>query len=92
MARKKGGLGSLQPAAEKEDLLDSVFGGSKVETQGKDTPPPPAQAAEEEKVAKYFKLDREVVRKLRVYAAMNDMKEVHVIENALRVFLGEDAE
>lgn len=50
-----------------------------MEQTEKDTPP--AHAAD--RIAKYFRLDRAIVKRLKVYAAEHEMKEVQVIEKAL---------
>ena len=92
MARKKGGLGQADAHAPSEDLLDSVFGAKEPKA---DTPPPPQvkpSAAEKpekaDRVGKYFLLDRGLAKALKLYAVENDMKEIAVMEAALRAFLG----
>ena len=93
MARKKGGLGQAAPVEQSEDLLDSVFGASKPESKT-DTPPPvPAAAAgkgtgKDNRVGKYFLIDRDLAKALKLFAVQNDMKEIAVIEASLRAFLG----
>ena len=39
------------------------------------------------RVPKYIRIDRDLDRAVRVYAAQHDMKVAHVIEEALRMFL-----
>lgn len=95
MARKKGGLGQAAPVEQSEDLLDSVFGAPKAALKPEaktDTPPPaPVKAAGKDKdnrVGKYFLLDRDLAKSLKLYAVQNDMKEIAVMEASLRAFLG----
>ena len=99
MARKKGGLGQAAAVEEKEDLLDTVFGAPKPESKSEqkaDTPPPaPAKDGEknaskgkENRVGKYFLIDRDLAKAMKLFAVQNDMKEVAVIEAALRAYLG----
>ena len=91
MARKKGGLGQAAPVEQSEDLLDSVFGASKPE--GKTDTPPPATAGKspdkgkDNRVGKYFLIDRDLAKALKLFAVQNDMKEIAVIEASLRAFL-----
>lgn len=94
MARKKGGLGQAAPVDEKEDLLDTVFGAPKSERP--DTPPPAPQAAagkgpntgKDNRVGKYFLIDRDLAKAMKLFAVQNDMKEIAVIEASLRAYLG----
>lgn len=69
----------------------------------KDTPPPaPAAAAsvadkklgkgKENRVGKYFLIDRDLAKSLKLFAVQNDMKEIAVIEASLRAFLGKAEE
>lgn len=93
MARKKGGLGQAAPVEQPEDLLDSVFGAAKPESAQKEDTPPPAPAKDagkgkENRVGKYFLIDRDLAKALKLYAVQNDMKEITVIEASLRAFLG----
>ena len=89
MARKKGGLGQAAPVEPQEDLLDTVFGAPKPE--GKTDTPPPAPAGKgagkENRVGKYFLIDRELAKAMKLFAVQNDMKEIAVIEASLRAFL-----
>ena len=91
MARKKGGLGQAAPVEQPEDLLDSVFGAAK-ESPKADTPPPApvkdAGKGKENRVGKYFLIDRDLAKALKLYAVQNDMKEIAVMEASLRAFLG----
>lgn len=100
MARKKGGLGQAAAVEEKEDLLDTVFGAPKPE-QKTDTPPPAPAAAgkatdqnpgkgKENRVGKYFLIDRDLAKAMKLFAVQNDMKEIAVIEASLRAFLGKN--
>lgn len=82
MARNKRGLGQVAQTGQPEDLLETVFG------TNPDTPRPPAAEKKVERVAKYFQLDRELVKAAKVYAAQHEMREVEVMEAALRSFLG----
>ena len=101
MARKKGGLGQAAPVKQPEDLLDSVFGTPKPEGKT-DTPPPAPQAAagkgkeapkgKENRVGKYFLIDRDLAKAMKLFAVQNDMKEIAVIEASLRAFLGKHEE
>ena len=90
MARKKGGLGQASAVEHPEDLLDKVFGAN-APTPAADTPPPaPAgkkEADKSDRVGKYFLIDRELAKALKLYAVQNDSKEIVVIEAALREFL-----
>ncbi len=93
MARK-GGLGQGKTVEQPEDLLDSVFGGKAPakEPVGKTDTPPPAPAGKAEpkkdKVGKYFLLDRSLAKALKLHAVQFEMKEISVIEEALREYLG----
>ena len=93
MARKKGGLGQAAPVEQSEDLLDSVFGAPKPEqkaVQKTDTPPPATagkSAGKDNRVGKYFLIDRDLAKALKLFAVQNDMKEIAVIEASLRAFL-----
>ena len=90
MARKKGGLGQAAPVEQSEDLLDSVFGAPKPESKTDTPPPAPAGkgAGKENRVGKYFLIDRDLAKALKLFAVQNDMKEIAVIEASLRAFLG----
>ena len=104
MARKKGGLGQAAPVEQTEDLLDTVFGAPKPEAKSSetDTPPPAPQAAagkdkdapkgKENRVGKYFLIDRDLAKAMKLFAVQNDMKEIAVIEASLRAFLGKHEE
>ena len=105
MARKKGGLGQAAAVEVKEDLLDSVFGAPKAAPKPEaktDTPPPAPQAAvgkgkeapkgKENRVGKYFLIDRDLAKAMKLFAVQNDMKEIAVIEASLRAFLGKHEE
>ena len=89
MARKKGGLGQAAPVEQSEDLLDSVFGAPKPESKTDTPPPAPAGkgAGKENRVGKYFLIDRELAKAMKLFAVQNDMKEIAVIEASLRAFL-----
>ena len=90
MARKKGGLGQAAPVEQSEDLLDSVFGAPKPESKTDTPPPAPAGkgAGKENRVGKYFLIDRDLAKALKLFAVQNDMKEIAVIEASLHAFLG----
>ena len=89
MARKKGGLGQAAPVEQSEDLLDSVFGAPKPESKTDTPPPAPAGkgAGKDNRVGKYFLIDRDLAKALKLFAVQNDMKEIAVIEASLRAFL-----
>ena len=90
MARKKGGLGQAAPVEPQEDLLDTVFGAPKPIAET-DTPPPASAgkgAGKENRVGKYFLIDRDLAKAMKLFAVQNDMKEIAVIEASLRAFLG----
>ena len=98
MARKKGGLGQAATVEPQEDLLDSVFGAPK-QKLGADTPPPAATGKDkdapkgkENRVGKYFLIDRDLAKAMKLFAVQNDMKEIAVIEASLRAFLGKHEE
>ena len=90
MARKKGGLGQAAPVEPQEDLLDTVFGAPKPKAETDTAPPAPAGkgAGKENRVGKYFLIDRELAKAMKLFAVQNDMKEIAVIEASLRAFLG----
>lgn len=90
MARKKGGLGQAAPVEPQEDLLDTVFGAPKPKAETDTPPPAPAGkgAGKENRVGKYFLLDRDLAKAMKLFAVQNDMKEIAVIEASLRAFLG----
>ena len=94
MARKKGGLGQAAPVEQSEDLLDSVFGAPKPESKTDTPPPAPAGkgAGKENRVGKYFLIDRDLAKAMKLFAVQNDMKEIAVIEASLRAFLGKHEE
>ena len=39
-------------------------------------------------MGKYFLIDRDLAKALKLYAVQNDMKEIAVMEASLRAFLG----
>ena len=91
MTRKKGGLGQIATVEEKEDLLDSVFGAPAPELKPEAKPAPAAAdtaTGKENRVGKYFLLDRDLAKAMKLFAVQNDMKEIAVIEAALRAYLG----
>lgn len=96
MTRKKGGLGQIATVEEKEDLLDSVFGAPTPERKPEAKQVPVADIVtgkmpgkgKENRVGKYFLLDRELAKAMKLFAVQNDMKEIAVIEAALRAYLG----
>ncbi|WP_300774891.1 hypothetical protein [uncultured Desulfovibrio sp.] len=86
MARNKKGLGTL---AEDGDLLGKVFGEDE-EAAVPDKPAKrgrPARPEREELVAKYFKLDKALVKRLKIYCITRDRSEKDVITAALTSFL-----
>lgn len=94
MARK-GGLGTSQPAQVDEDLLSNLFG---EEPKEQDTPRRVANKAgdktqgkpgDAERVGKFFKIDRELAVKIKMYAVTNDMKDHQVVNEALRAFFAD---
>ena len=97
MTRKKGGLGQIATVEEKEDLLDSVFGAPAPELKPEAKPVPAAAdtatgkmpgKGKENRVGKYFLRDRDLAKAMKLFAVQNDMKEIAVIEAALRAYLG----
>lgn len=89
MARNRKGLGTL---AEDGDLLGKVFGdfGEDEEAATPDKPAKrgrPARPEKEELVAKYFKLDKALVKRLKIYCITRDRSEKDVITAALTSFL-----
>lgn len=80
MARKKGGLGQAVPVEQPEDLLDSIFGAGTLRALRVRTPPPaPAKDAgkgKEKRMDKYFLIDRDLAKALKLYAVQNDMKKL----------------
>ena len=92
MTRKKGGLGQTATVEEKEDLLDSVFGAPTPERKPEAKQVPVADTVtgkgKENRVGKYFLLDRDLAKAMKLFAVQNDMKEIAVIEAALRAYLG----
>lgn len=106
MSRKKGGLGQAEEGLppENEDLLASVFGETISTSDARaidgkpDTPPPPTAkgrgkaASKPERVGKYFMLDKQLVKAMKLYAVEHDMREIAVIETALRRFLNQPAQ
>lgn len=82
MPRKKGGLGQPVAPDTPEDLLDTVFG-APAPSKGADTPP--TSETKPKRLPKYFQVDRDLVKKMKVYAVEHDLKEQDVIEKALRL-------
>ena len=81
MARNKKGLGTL---ADDGDLLGKVFG----EGEGhEEAARPPARAEKEELVPKYFKLDKALVKRLKIYCITRERSEKDVVTAALTSFL-----
>lgn len=86
MTKGRKGLGTL---AEDGDLLGKVFGEDeeaaipgKPAKRGR-----PARPEREELVAKYFKLDKALVKRLKIYCITRDRSEKDVITAALTSFL-----
>lgn len=91
---KKGGLGNGKTganidASDDADLLDSVFGEATARGKEEDTPPPLVlgKSKKAERIAKHFMIDRQLAKEIKLYAVENDMKEIEVIDLALRSFL-----
>lgn len=80
MARNKKGLGTL---AEDGDLLGKVFG----EGEGHEEVARPARAEKEELVPKYFKLDKALVKRFKIFCIENELSEKDVVTAALTSFL-----
>lgn len=80
MARNKKGLGTL---ADDGDLLGKVFG----EGEGHEEAARPARAEKEELVPKYFKLDKALVKRLKIYCITRERSEKDVVTAALTSFL-----
>ncbi len=94
MARNKKGLGTL---AEDGDLLGKVFGeGEETATpdkpakRGRPARPEMVEGEREELVAKYFKLDKELVKRLKIFCIENELSEKDVITAALTSFLEQE--
>ena len=91
MARKKGGLGQAAPVEPQEDLLDTVFGAPKPKAETDTAPPATAgkspDKGKDNRVGKYFLIDRDLAKAMKLFAVQNDMKEIAVIEASLRAFL-----
>lgn len=86
MARNKKGLGTL---ADDGDLLGKVFGEDE-EAATPDKPAKrgrPARPEKEELVAKYFKLDKELIKRLKIFCITRDLSEKDVVMAALTSFL-----
>lgn len=86
MTKGRKGLGTL---AEDGDLLGKVFGEDE-EAAAPDKPAKrgrPARLEREELVAKYFKLDKALVKRLKIYCISNELSEKDVITRALVSFL-----
>lgn len=76
---KKSALGGAPVVPEvKEDLLAKVFG----DKTKADTPPRPS-GTKPDRVAKYFQIDRQLAKELKLFAIENGMKDFEVIEKAL---------
>lgn len=90
MPRRKGGLGQPVIPDTPEDLLDTVFG-TAAPSNGVDTPPPPPET-KQKRLPKYFQIDRELVKKMKVYAVENELKEQDVIDRALRLLFSQSEE
>ena len=88
MARNKKGLGTL---AEDGDLLGKVFGeGEEAATPDKPAKrgrPEKVEREREELVPKYFKLDKALVKRLKIFCISNELSEKDVITRALVSFL-----
>lgn len=94
MSNKKGGLGMVNTdnkdvSGDDVDLLDSVFGETTPKNKGEDTPPlnPLNTGKKPERIAKHFMIDRQLAKEIKLYAVEHDMKELEVIDLALRSFL-----
>lgn len=87
MARKKGGLGSVASASPEleEDLLSSVFGETGQANREKPKAKAPAAEDPDGKVAKYFRIDRALAKRIKIYAAEHELREIQVIEKALHL-------
>ena len=88
MARNRKGLGTL---AEDGDLLGKVFGEDE-ETATPDKPakrgrPARPEIEQEELVAKYFKLDKALVKRLKIFCIERELSEKDVVTQALTSFL-----
>lgn len=82
MARNKKGLGTLADADD-GDLLGKVFG----EDEGHKEAARPARAEGEELVPKYFKLDKALVKKLKIFCIERELSEKDAVTQALTSFL-----
>lgn len=84
MPNKKGGLGNGNTGNnlvtnDDADLLDSVFGEATAQPLDKDK--------KIERIAKHFMIEKQLAKEIKLYAVENDMKELEVIDLALRSFL-----
>lgn len=87
MGVRKGGLGSVEPAGDREeDLLDRLFGEKPAQEQDESAPPKKGASPERaDTVAKYFRLDRALAKRLKIYAAEHEMREAAVMAKALNL-------
>lgn len=81
MARNKKGLGTL---ADDGDLLGKVFGDG---GESRANAAPPKGKGEKEETAKYFKLDKELIKRLKIFCITRDLSEKDVVTAALTSFL-----
>lgn len=94
MARNKKGLGTL---AEDGDLLGKVFGDfgedeeaatpDKPAKRGRPARPEKAEQEQGELVPKYFKLDKALVKRLKIFCIERELSEKDVVTQALTSFL-----
>ena len=94
MARNKKGLGTL---ADDGDLLGKVFGEDeeaatpdKPAKRGRPARPEKAEQEQGELVPKYFKLDKALVKRLKIYCITRDRSEKDVVTAALTSFLEQE--
>ena len=88
-------FGAPKPKAETDiSALDArnarrLADGHASRPSGRTPPPAPAGkgAGKENRVGKYFLIDRELAKAMKLFAVQNDMKEIAVIEASLRAFL-----
>lgn len=86
MGARKGGLGSAEPAPDREeDLLDRLFGEKPEQERGASPPKRDAAPERADTVAKFFRLDRALAKRLKIYAAEHEMREAAVMAKALNL-------
>jgi len=102
--QKKGGLGTVSTRPTSSDPLDALFGGvggsvasPEVKQQPDPSPSVPIAVGQnniksepKKLLPKYFRIERDLVIKLKIYALENDLKEYQVIDLALRKLFADE--